>query len=120
MNLTIDKASDFQVPRVSQLTLRTNQFNLTTKRYTESEIKFLLDNGDYVFYLNLQDKFGDYGITGVCIVKVVGGIADVDTFLLSCRILGRYVEKVFLCRTILCCHYLNVLFMEIRKLIWWR
>ncbi len=96
MNLTIDKANYLHVARVSQLTLKTNQFNLTTKRYSESEIISFLENGGDIFYLNLQDKFGDYGITGVCIVKVQGRSADIDTFLLSCRILGRYVEKVFL------------------------
>ncbi len=84
--------------RISQLTQRTNQFNLTTRRYTESEICELIDDKFHrVFDFRLCDKFGDYGLTGVAILEIEPGkeLAVIDTFLMSCRILGRNVEWVF-------------------------
>ena len=76
------------IPRISQLTNKTNQFNLTTKRYSETDIEKLMKN-HLVFDFKVVDKFGDMGIVGVVIVK-----DDViDTFLLSCRVLGRKIEE---------------------------
>jgi len=96
MEITISIVSKLQIARVSQLTQRTNQFNLTTKRYTEADIRNFIKSGDFVFYLSLKDKFGDYGITGVCIVTFEEGTATIDSIMLSCRILGRNVENIFL------------------------
>ena len=79
------------IPRIAQLTNKTNQFNLTTRRYTEAEIREFMGRGD-VFDFRLVDKFGDMGIIGVVIV--VDGV--LDTFLLSCRVLGRKVESEIL------------------------
>lgn len=84
------------VPRMAQMTQKTNQFNLTTKRYSEGDIKNFIDqNNAHVFAINVADKFGDNGITGLCIVKYNGNIAFIDTFLLSCRIIGRSIEYRF-------------------------
>ncbi len=83
------------IPRIAQLTQKTNQFNLTTKRYTESNIKsFFEDNNYLVLVINLTDKFGNYGITGVNIIEinVENKSAFIDTFLLSCRVIGRNIE----------------------------
>ncbi|WP_268544177.1 HAD-IIIC family phosphatase [Candidatus Nitrosotenuis cloacae] len=95
LKVIIKTADDFTIPRISQLTLKTNQFNLTTKRYQESDIKgFVADQQYLVGCAQVEDKFGDNGITGVFIVK-----KDqpkewfIDTFLLSCRVMGREVEK---------------------------
>jgi FkbH-like protein len=96
MEITISLVSKLQIARVSQLTQKTNQFNLTTKRYTEADIENFMNNGDFVFYLSLNDKFGDYGVTGVCIVTFDEGTATIDSLILSCRILGRNVEYIFL------------------------
>lgn len=97
MEITICKADNFSVPRVAQLTQRTNQFNLTTKRYSESDIRRYLSSNDYeVFYLKLKDRFGDAGIVGISILEYMKDYAVIDTFLLSCRIIGRGVEEVFL------------------------
>jgi FkbH-like protein len=92
---------EFSIPRVAQLTQKTNQFNLTTKRYTEADIKTLAEqhNSD-VFYIKVYDKFGDSGIVGACILRYQGSKAVIDSFLLSCRILGRYVEDIFLRETL--------------------
>lgn len=92
IKLKIKKADDFTIPRISQLTLKTNQFNLTTKRYQEEDIKQLLNESYLVECVKVEDKFGDNGITGVFIVKKQKKEWFIDTFLLSCRIMGRGIE----------------------------
>ena len=97
MVIEIKRADEFSAPRVAQLTQKTNQFNLTTRRYSDAEIKmFAAGTTSDVFYLRLNDRFGDYGITGACILRYEDGVAFLDTFLLSCRVLGRGVEDIFL------------------------
>ena len=97
MMVSINLADDFSIPRIAQLTQKTNQFNLTTKRYSESDIKAFMERGQSdVIYLRLEDRFGDMGIVGVCVIVYEGETAIFDTFLLSCRSLGRKVEDVFL------------------------
>jgi len=76
-----------QLKRITQLINKTNQFNLTTKRYSESEIEKMMQN-DKVFSFQVEDKFGDMGIVSVVIVKN----NEIDTFLMSCRVLGRKIE----------------------------
>ena len=92
MRLTIEQANDFHIARISQMTQKTNQFNLTTRRYTDADIKRKLAAGARIWCLSVADKFGDNGMTG-CLVVENGAI---DTFLLSCRILGKGIEKAFL------------------------
>lgn len=96
MVLTIRRADDFTRPRVAQMTQKTNQFNLTTRRYSEADIRRIEDGGGRVYTLSVRDRFGDSGITG-CLIVADGTI---DTLLLSCRILGRGIERAFL-RTVL-------------------
>ena len=82
-----------QLGRVSQLTYRTNQFNFTTIRRSESQIKDLLAGGHYYcLAVDVRDRFGDYGLVGLVIYQVRSEALVVDTFLLSCRVLGRGVE----------------------------
>ncbi|MBC7927885.1 MAG: HAD-IIIC family phosphatase, partial [Bryobacteraceae bacterium] len=80
-----------QLPRVSQLTQRTNQFNTTTIRRSESEIRGMLDSFT-VLTAEVTDRFGDYGLVGVMILQAESDGILVDTLLLSCRVLGRGVE----------------------------
>jgi FkbH-like protein len=83
--------------RSAQLTQKTNQFNLTTRRYTEADIqRFLADERFAVVAVRVADKFGDYGITGLAILDFSreASLAVVDTLLMSCRVLGRNVERV--------------------------
>jgi FkbH-like protein len=83
------------IPRISQLTQKTNQFNLTTQRYTETEISALIENQSVrVFSMSVVDKFGDYGLTALSIVNIEGGIARISDFLMSCRILGRRLDFI--------------------------
>ncbi|MBR0642201.1 HAD-IIIC family phosphatase [Plastoroseomonas hellenica] len=80
-----------QLPRIAQLINKTNQFNLTTRRYSEAQLRDLMAAAD-VFDFRVIDRFGDMGIVGVVIV--VG--EEIDTFLMSCRALGRQVEGLML------------------------
>lgn len=93
----IGLANEETIGRIAQLTQKTNQFNLTTKRYTEGEIKAYFDKAEYdVFYIKLRDKIAELGIIGVAIIHYVDGQAIIDTLLLSCRALGRKVEEALL------------------------
>ena len=93
--IKIDSRSD--IKRIAQLTQRTNQFNLTTKRYTENDMLEYIDNeGWIVMSLELNDRFDSNGIVGILVVKIEGRNAHIDTFLLSCRVIGRTVEDTFL------------------------
>jgi len=97
MHAVIRNPDAFAIPRLSQLTQRTNQFNLTTKRYAEAEIQSFISSDAYEVYdLQLTDKFGDNGIVGLAIVEKEGSAWRIDTFLLSCRVMGRTVETAFL------------------------
>ncbi|MEM3062285.1 MAG: HAD-IIIC family phosphatase [Nitrososphaerota archaeon] len=95
LKISILPADQFTIPRISQLTLKTNQFNLTTKRYQEEDIKkFANDDKFLIGCAQVEDKFGDNGITGVFIVKKATPKEWIlDTFLLSCRVMGRDIEK---------------------------
>jgi amino acid adenylation domain-containing protein/FkbH-like protein len=97
LNLKIQIApmSAEQVSRVSQLTQRTNQFNVTTIRRTEAEIQQLATHAT-ILTVTVSDRFGDYGLVGVATYAAVGESLDVDSFLLSCRVLGRGVEHAML------------------------
>jgi FkbH-like protein len=85
--------------RVAQLTQKTNQFNLTTRRYTEQQIASMADcPGWRVWSLRVADRYADNGLVGVAIAQVNGEICEIDTFLMSCRVIGRTVETAFLAR----------------------
>lgn len=84
------------VARVSQLTQKTNQCNLTTKRYSETDIRRFLKEGWRVYSADVSDTFGEYGVVIVALVAPKGDEAQLDTFLMSCRAMGRDVEFAFL------------------------
>jgi len=97
MKVIIEKATTFTTPRLSQLTQRTNQFNLTTKRYTEADIVQFVENPSYnVYSVHVKDKLGDNGIVGCVITKNENLTTHIDTFLMSCRVLGRKIENVII------------------------
>jgi FkbH-like protein len=98
MQVKIKNADKFTIPRISQLTMKTNQFNLTTKRYSPEEIEKIVNSSRYlVKTFSVQDKFGDNGLTGLYIVnKEDKKKWKIDTFLMSCRIMGRNIEKVMM------------------------
>jgi len=97
MTVTIERATPFTIPRISQLTQKTNQFNLTTRRYLEEDIRRFSEDGNWlVLCVDVKDKFGDNGITGVMIAARDPAEWRIDSLLLSCRIIGRDVEKALL------------------------
>ena len=94
IKIKIKLDNEFSISRISQLILKTNQFNLTTKRYQEEEIKeFVEDKTMIVGCSEVDDKFGENGITNVFIIKTKSNEWIIDTFLLSCRIMGRGIEE---------------------------
>ena len=90
---------NISISRVSQMTQKTNQFNLTTRRYTEADISRMLGNEDWeLATFSVVDAYGDYGITGLSIIAVDNcnrSEATIDTFLMSCRVIGRNIEASF-------------------------
>jgi FkbH-like protein len=77
---------------------RTNQFNLTTRRLTEAEIAAYVDHPEHGLALlgRVLDKFGDHGVVVAATVSIEGARAEIETFLMSCRVIGREIERAFL------------------------
>jgi len=99
MKVVVRQDDSEAVQRIAQLTQKTNQFNLSTKRYTDEEITCLMNGpNSLVFSARVTDKFDDNGIVAVAIVWIEGNVASIDTFLMSCRVIGRGVETVLLSR----------------------
>lgn len=97
MKMCVVVNDEGHVPRAAQLTQRTNQFNMTTIRRTESDITALMRSNDAeVITLRLADRFGDHGIVGLAVVRRGSSDWVLETFLMSCRVLGRTVEQSFL------------------------
>jgi FkbH-like protein len=87
------------VARVAQLTQKTNQFNVTTRRYGEAEIAAMAaDPFTRVYEVTVSDRFGDSGLVGVAITRHTGDEYEIDTLLLSCRVIGRTIETAMLAR----------------------
>ncbi|MES2151907.1 MAG: HAD-IIIC family phosphatase [Pseudomonadota bacterium] len=85
--------------RISELSMKSNQFNLTTRRYTETEIVQAMERGA-VYSLTVADKFGKAGLTGVALLRYDGARAVVDNFFMSCRVIGRGVETAIWARIV--------------------
>lgn len=83
--------------RITQLTNKSNQFNVTTKRYTEAEIEAVYNSDKYIrLYGRLKDKFGDNGVVSVVIGEIRGEELHIDLWLMSCRVLKREMELAML------------------------
>ncbi len=99
LKLHVSWGKDVPVARAAQMTQKTNQFNLTTRRYTEGDIRRMLDDPNYrVAVFSVVDRYGDYGVSGMAIIeKERNGekAARVDALLMSCRVIGRNVEYAF-------------------------
>ena len=93
MIATIDKFKPSYMSRITQLTNKSNQFNLTTKRYTQAEIEECAESKKYVtLYGKLTDKFGDNGIISAVIGHIDKKKMDIDLWIMSCRVLKRNME----------------------------
>jgi len=97
LTVKIAQSSDFR--RIAQMTQKTNQFNLSQKKYSENEIGQLSNSPCHrIFIGNSKDKFGDDGTVLLMILEIENGVAKIDTFLMSCRVIGRFLENHFICK----------------------
>jgi len=97
MEMSIEINSNSNIARLSQLTQKTNQFNLTTRRYNEDQIRQKVESAEWtVASFSMRDIFGDSGIVGLALIHHVDpSTAEVDTLLMSCRVIGRKAETAF-------------------------
>ncbi len=108
IRLEIENANSFNIQRIAQMTQKTNQFNLTTKRYSDADIRALLNENWHIWCLRVQDRFGDSGISGC----VFFDGRSIDTFLLSCRVLGKGIEKAFLISVLKILHNMGFAYVD--------
>lgn len=94
MTGTIRKFRKEDVPRLAQLIGKSNQFNLTTRRRSEGEVlQVMADPDKRAFSVRLKDRFTDHGLIAILILDIKGDTAEIETWLMSCRVLGREVEE---------------------------
>ncbi len=97
MKITFQPFNETGRTRITQLINKSNQFNLTTRRYTEAEVAAAeSDESCFTLQVRLADIFGDNGMIGVLICRAEGPDWNIDTWLMSCRVLGRRVENMVL------------------------
>ncbi|UCC58995.1 MAG: HAD family hydrolase [Candidatus Bathyarchaeum sp.] len=102
MKIVIKYADEMGMPRIVRMVNKTNQFNATTRRYTDVEIGKMKEATDQfdIYSLQVSDRLGDEGIVGVAIVRKEPKTWTLDSFLLSCRVIGRKVETAFLAKIV--------------------
>ena len=95
MTSVVQPFDTFTIPRVAQLSQRSNQFNLRTVRYTEAEVEKITKSGNYIaLSFTLEDKFGDHGLIGLIIIQIESPTElFIDTWIMSCRVLKRGMEE---------------------------
>jgi FkbH-like protein len=96
---TFESALHAPLSRAVQLLAKTNQFNLTTRRRSASEIEdFASDPSGQAIVVRARDRFGDSGVVGLALARTLGDACHIDSFLLSCRVIGRGIETALLAR----------------------
>jgi len=109
MKATIMPFEPVLMARISQLSNKSNQFNLTTRRYTQDEIELIAANPDYIdLYGRLEDRFGDNGVVSVVIGHQMGNRVDIDLWIMSCRVLKRDMEYAMMDEFISICKKRNI------------
>ncbi|GHS96588.1 methoxymalonyl-ACP biosynthesis protein FkbH [Synergistales bacterium] len=109
MKATIRAFEPVYMSRIAQLTNKSNQFNLTTKRYTQSEIEAVSGDDKFVtLYGKLEDKFGDNGVVSVVIGRIDGSLLHVELWLMSCRVLKRDMEYAMMDELVKRCGSLGI------------
>ena len=97
MKCKVEGANVFSIPRIAQLTQRSNQFNLRTKRYTDQQIIKMNESNEFeIFTFFLSDKFGDHGLVSLIILEKREASIFIDTWIMSCRVLRRGLEQFVL------------------------
>lgn len=93
IEVTIGKADQETMSRIAQLFAKTNQFNLTTRRYNQNELEAAIRDGQsHLFWMSMKDRFGDYGIISCALIRN----NTIENFVLSCRAFGKQAERAFL------------------------
>jgi FkbH-like protein len=101
MSAVIGSFDEPNLPRITQLVNKSNQFNLTTRRYTQEQLRACADSDQYVTrYFRLRDRYGDNGLVGVMLGEVRSDGLEIGLWLMSCRVLGRRMENL-MCRTMM-------------------
>jgi FkbH-like protein len=99
MQAQIAPIDELHLPRIAQLIGKTNQFNLTTRRYQTEQLRALMSDPDVVHrFVKLRDRFADHGLISVLIARRQGQTLEIETWLMSCRVIGRTVEDALLAR----------------------
>lgn len=113
--LSLDMSADIHnfealyYDRISQLSNKSNQFNLTTKRYTVNQIKEISEDKDYItLYGKLSDRFGDNGLVSVVIGHIIDNICHIDLWIMSCRVLKRDMEYAMMDSLVAICKKRNI------------
>jgi FkbH-like protein len=97
MEVEVGPFDDVNLPRIVQLLAKTNQFNLTTRRHDRARLAELLEAGAIGVWARVRDRFGDNGLVAAAVaVETTQGVWSIDTFLMSCRVIGRSVETALL------------------------
>ena len=97
MQATIAPFNELDLPRIIQLIGKTNQFNLTTRRYNQAQVEAIVRNPACLhFTLRLRDRFAEHGLVSLLIAIQQGQMFEIDTWLMSCRVIGRSVEQSML------------------------
>ena len=96
MEIVVKPVDSASLARAAQLTQKTNQFNATTRRYSEADISARMEGDWLLATVAVRDRFGDHGIVGLMMAEVRDTEVHIDTFLLSCRVIGRAVESAML------------------------
>lgn len=105
MNAEILSFKKVYLERISQLTNKSNQFNLTTRRYSEADIESVMNDSNYIgLYGKLSDIFGDNGLISVVIGKIINSIVHIDLWIMSCRVLKRNMEFAMLDELVKICN----------------
>jgi len=95
LKVELSRNAGASIGRISELSQKSNQFNLTTTRYSIADVEQMMGGDSHAVYsLTVADKFGPAGLTGVAVMRYDGAVAHVDNFLMSCRVIGRGVETV--------------------------
>jgi FkbH-like protein len=102
IKVVVKPADEMSLPRIVRMVNKTNQFNLTTRRYTDLEISKMKETKEKfnIYTLQVSDRLGDEGIVGVAIVRKEPQTWTLDSFLLSCRVIGRKVETALLAKIV--------------------
>jgi FkbH-like protein len=101
MEAVVAPFDDLHLPRVVQLIMKTNQFNLTTRRHGDARVRaYMADPEMITMYVKLSDRLADHGLVAVVIGSISGHVLEIDTWVMSCRVIGRTLERTILAHLI--------------------